>query len=85
MFNQDNDKLFDFMTAAGQQGWEATHDLAPLSRSSEGMVLRATGGDPYAIGGDDTDGKTAMARRPIEGVAIRDGADFLFSRRRRGD
>lgn len=46
---QENNPGFDFVTPAGRQGWEAVHDLAPLSGSAEGIIFRATGDDPYAV------------------------------------
>ena len=47
---QEQKALFDLATPGGRQGWEAAHDLAPLTASAEGLVFRATGDDPYAVG-----------------------------------
>jgi hypothetical protein len=41
---------WDFRQADGVQGWAAAHDLSGLSGSEEGMVLRISGPDPYAVG-----------------------------------
>ena len=37
----------DFTAGAGAQGWTATHDIAELQPSREGLVLRILGGDPF--------------------------------------
>lgn len=39
--------LFDFTTEQGRQGWVAAHDIAKLSASPEGLVIAASGDDPY--------------------------------------
>jgi hypothetical protein len=44
------DKLFDFTTDSGRQGWSAAHDLEPLQASRQGLVFAPTGADPYAYG-----------------------------------
>ena len=37
----------DFTRAGGEAGWEASHDVAPLTRTDEGLVIKITGADPF--------------------------------------
>jgi hypothetical protein len=41
---------WDFRHPEDLAGWAATHDLSKLSSSTEGMVLRINGPDPYTVG-----------------------------------
>lgn len=41
---------WDFTQASDRAGWAASHDLAPLTGSTEGVVLTITGSDPFTIG-----------------------------------
>jgi hypothetical protein len=42
--------VVDFTEGREAQGWNASHDLAALKPSPEGLLLRATGGDPFLHG-----------------------------------
>jgi hypothetical protein len=41
---------FDFAKPEDRIGWSPTHHLEAITGSSEGMLLRSTGDDPYTIG-----------------------------------
>ncbi len=38
---------FDFTDGAGAQGWVATHDIAGITPSRDGLVVKITGADPF--------------------------------------
>ncbi len=38
---------FDFTDGAGAQGWEASHDIAGLTPSRDGLVVKISGADPF--------------------------------------
>ena len=43
-------QAFDFTSAADAADWAPTHDLAPFTLTSTGLLARITGGDPYMTG-----------------------------------
>jgi hypothetical protein len=43
-------QAFDFTSAADTAGWVPTHDLAPFTLTSTGLLARITGADPYMTG-----------------------------------
>jgi hypothetical protein len=43
-------QAFDFTNPTDAAGWAPTHDLAPLSLTSTGLLARITGADPYMAG-----------------------------------
>ena len=40
----------DFTRAGSETGWDASHDVAPLTRTDDGLVIRITGADPFITG-----------------------------------
>ena len=43
-------QAFDFTSAADAADWAPTHDLAPFSLTSTGLLASITGADPYMTG-----------------------------------
>jgi hypothetical protein len=41
---------FDFTSPADAKAWQPTHDIAALEPTSEGLVIRISGDDPYTFG-----------------------------------
>lgn len=41
---------WDFTVVADRAGWLASHDLAPMTATAEGLVLTITGADPFSNG-----------------------------------
>ena len=65
--------VFDFTDGKAAQGWTATHDIAELRPSREGLVVKISGADPFMHGprGDYPSGGqlifTATLRSPVSG------------------
>ncbi len=59
---------WEFNTDGDTEGWEAAHDVAPLTTQGGNLIVNVTGGDPYLVG-------------PGIGVPAGDFAGFVFRAR----